>query len=92
MVNIDKTFENKYLKLDGKLTSIYKLQKLREYFEDMDPDRDLEQPEAPLKKQRKDNMAKGMTTERTGSSSSDSGTPNKELNTLENSKETNKEL
>ena len=91
MVNIDKTFENKYLKLDGKLTSIYKLKKLREYFEDMDPDRDLEQPEAPLKKQRKDNMAKGMTTERTGSSSH-SGTPNKELNTLENSKETNKEL
>ena len=37
-------------------------------------------------------MAEGMTTERTGSSSSDSGTPNKELNTLENSKETNKEL
>ena len=59
---------------------------------DIDPDRDLEQPEVPLKKQRKDNMAKGMTTERTGSSSSDSGTPNKELNTLENSKETNKEL
>ena len=57
----------------------------------MDPDRDLEQPEVPLKKQRKDNMAKGMTTERTGSSSH-SGTLNKELNTLENSKETNKEL
>ena len=41
-VNINKTFENKYLKLDGKLTSIYKLQKLREYFEDVDPDRDLD--------------------------------------------------
>ena len=33
-----------------------------------------------------------MGTERTGSSSSDSGTPNEVLNTLENSKETNKEL
>ena len=92
MVNIDKTFENKYLKLDGKLTSIYKLKKLREYFEDMDPDRDLEQLEVPLKKQRKDNMEKGRTTERTGSSSSDSRTPNEELNTLEKCKETNKDL
>ena len=48
--NINKTFENKYLKMDGKLTSIYKLKKLREYFEDMDPDRDLEQPEVQIKK------------------------------------------
>ena len=31
-VNIDKTFENKYLKLDGKLTSIYKLKKTKGIF------------------------------------------------------------
>ena len=36
-VIIDKTFGGKYLELDSKLTSIYKLKRIGEYFEDIAP-------------------------------------------------------
>ena len=53
----------------------------------MNPDRVLDQPEAPLRKLRKANMTEGRTTWGAGCSSSDAGTPNEELNTFEKSKE-----
>ena len=49
-VNIDKTFEGKYFELDSKLTSIYKLERLGENFEKLDPDSDLDQLRAHHRK------------------------------------------
>ena len=39
-VYIDKAFQDKYLELDGRLTSIYKLQKLGKNFWGLDTDKD----------------------------------------------------
>ena len=49
-VNIDKPFEDKYLELDNKLNSIYKLPRIRADLEDPYPDSNLDQPGTQPKK------------------------------------------
>ena len=86
-INVDITFEDEYLQLDGTLTSIYKLQRLGKDFEDSDTDSDLDQPEAQPKKLRKNVITAGKATGRTGFSYPVVKSSDTELDTFENNNE-----
>ena len=85
-VNSDKTFEDKYLKLDGKLTSIYKFKKLGKNFKDSDTDSDLDWSGAQPRKLME--AAVGEIAGKVGTSYFDDKSSDAELDTL---KDDNKE-
>ena len=68
-VNVDRTFEDQYLKLDNKLTTLYKLKKIGEYFEDLSSGNNLDQPRALPRKLMKVEVAAGKATGKAGTSS-----------------------